>query len=197
MSDAFAFDQNYYDRFYRDPQTRVASQEATDRLADFVCAYLTHIDLHVDRVLDLGCGLGFWQNAIGRHFPVAEYTGVEISRYLCEEMGWLHGSVVDFRSRKKFDLVVCQGVLQYLTDSECRDALENLGRLCRGALYLEALTTQDWEVNCDQSVTDGAVHLRTGAWYRKRLAPHFRNAGGGVFLSHRADASLFELESLE
>ena len=39
MSDSFAFDQKYYDRFYRDPNTRVATQQGTDRLADFVCAY--------------------------------------------------------------------------------------------------------------------------------------------------------------
>ena len=46
-------------------------------------------------------------------------------------------------------------------------------------------------------VTDGAVHLRSGAWYRRHLANHFTNCGGGVFLADRSDAALFELERLD
>ena len=197
MSESFAFDQKYYERFYRDPKTRVATQEGTDRLADFVCAYLIHIGQSVRQVLDLGCGLGYWRDAIARHLPAATYTGVEVSSYLCETMGWTEGSVVDFKSRRRFDLLICQGVLQYLTDDECEAAIANLAKLCRGALYLEALTEQDWAENCDQSVTDGAVHLRSGAWYRRLLGEHFTNCGGGVFLADRSDANLFELERLE
>ena len=197
MSEPFAFDQKYYDRFYRDSETRVATRESTDRLADFVCAYLIHIDQPVRRVIDMGCGLGYWRDAVTRHFPASEYTGVELSSYVCEEMGWTQGSVVDFRSRQKFDLVICQGVLQYLTDAECRAAIANLAKLCRGALYLEALTEQDWAENCDQDVTDGAVHLRAGSWYRRHVAKHFTNCGGGVFLADRSDATLFELERLD
>lgn len=197
MSDSFAFDQDYYDRFYRNPETQVATQESTDRLADFVSAYLMHIGQQVRNVIDLGCGLGFWRESLARHHPEASYTGVEVSPYVCEELGWTQGSVVDFKSRRKFDLVICQGVLQYLSDEDCRAAIANLAGLCRGALYLEALTRQDWEENCDRDVTDGTVHLRPGAWYRGHLAKHFTNCGGGVFLADRSDATLFELERLE
>jgi hypothetical protein len=38
------------------------------------------------------------------------------------------------------------------------------------------------------------VHWRTGTWYRKRLAPHFVEIGGGMWLSRRNTAPLFELE---
>jgi predicted TPR repeat methyltransferase len=197
MTDTTTFDQDYYDRFYRDPKTRVTSQETTQQLADFVCSYLKHIGQSVRNVLDMGCGLGLWREEVQRHFPNARYTGVEYSEYLCAEYGWKRGSVVDYRTRHPADLVVCQGVLQYLTDAECRAALTNLARLTRGALYVEALTTKDWEQNCDQSVTDRAVHLRSGAWYRRHLAKNFRNCGGGVFLADSSDASLFELERLD
>ena len=197
MSDSFAFDRNYYDRFYRDPKTQVTSEASVLGLADFVCAYLAHIGQPVAHVIDIGCGLGFWQKGIAKHFPAATYVGVEYSEYTCEEFGWTHGSVVDFKSRKKADLVICQGVLQYLPDGPCRKAIRNLAQLTRGALYLEALTVKDWEVNCDQGVTDGAVHLREGAWYRRELANWFSNCGGGVFLADSSEATLFELELLE
>lgn len=197
MASSKAFDQQYYDRFYRDPDTQVASQESVDVLTDFVCAYLTHIGQPVEYVIDLGCGLGYWEAGIRRHFPDAVYIGVEYSAYLCEEHGWTPGSAVDFRSRRKADLLICQGVLQYLTDTDCKRAIANLGKLCRGALYLEALTERDWSENVDQEATDGSVHLRPGSWYRQQLAKSFTNCGGGLFLADSSPAALFELEQLE
>lgn len=196
MSDTSTFDKNYYDRYYRDPETRVASQESVQVLADFVCSYLIHIGQPVEHVIDLGCGLGYWQAAIREHFPAASYVGVEYSEYLCEAYGWTQASAVDFKSRHKADLLICQGVLQYLPDPACERAIANFARLGRGALYLEALTRKDWQENVDQKVTDGEVHLRTGGWYRRRLAEHFVNCGGGVYLTDSSPAALFELERL-
>lgn len=195
MTCAASFDAEYYRRFYGDPATRVSSAAAVRKLARFVAAYLGYLDVEVRTVLDLGCGLGHWQKPVLESWPRAKYLGVEFSEYLCRKHGWTQGSAVDFDPGRTFDLVVCQGVMQYLDDRQAARAIDNLGRLCAGALYLEALTEQDWEQNCDRSVTDGAVHLRTGAWYRRRLARHFRDAGGGVWLSRGADVVTFELET--
>lgn len=193
----FAFDEAYFDRFYRDPRTRVASPRDTLRLGRFVCNYLKFLEQPVARVVDLGCGIGSWREAIRRHFPRATYTGVEVSSYLCREYGWVQGSVVDFAADEPFDLVICQGVLQYLDAAEARKAIANLARLCRGALYLEALTREDWEQNCDRTVTDGATHLREAEWYRQALRRRFVNGGGGVFLASASPVVMFELEKLE
>jgi len=97
--------------------------------------------------------------------------------------------------RATFDLVICQGVLQYLDDRTAARALANLARWTDGVLFLEALTRRDWRENCDRERTDGDVHLRDGAWYRRRLARHFQRCGGGVFVARAAGCSLFELES--
>lgn len=191
------FDAAYYERFYQDPRSKVSDGAAVQRLATFVAAYLTYLDVPVRRILDLGCGLGHWGDAAARLWPRASYVGVEYSEHLCERHGWQRGSVVDFRPagrHREFDLVVCHGVLQYLDDAQATRAIANLGRLCRGALYLEALTAKDWAENCDRSVTDGDVHLRTGDWYRSRLATNFQDCGGGVFTARRAGVPLFELE---
>jgi hypothetical protein len=46
-------------------------------------------------------------------------------------------------------------------------------------------------------LTDGAIHIRSAAWYRKRLKKDFMNAGGGVFLKRNAPAVILALEHLD
>ncbi|QDU64353.1 Methyltransferase domain protein [Planctomycetes bacterium Pan216] len=193
----FRFDKAYYDRFYGNRETRVTTQRSIHRLGNFVCHYLKHLAQPVRNTLDLGCGLGYWQAVVKRHFPRSDYQGVEVSPYLCREFGWQRGSVVDYDAPEAFDFVICQGVLQYLPAAEARRAIENLGLLSRGALYLEVLTRRDWELNCDRSVTDGDVYLREGAWYRRELGRYFVHAGGGVWLSLRSPVVYFEMEIAE
>lgn len=188
------FDRRYYERFYGDPSTSVYDVQDVHRVCAFVLAYLDRLELPVRRVVDLGCGLGYWRDALAELRPKAKYLGVEYSEYLCTELGWERGSVVDWRGNGAFDLVICHGVLQYLQSSDAERAIENLAHNCRGALFLEVLTKADWDDNCDRAVTDGDVHLRTGNWYRKRLAPHFTALGGGLWLHHDTGISTFELE---
>jgi SAM-dependent methyltransferase len=189
-----AFGAAYYHRYYRDPATRVRAGSAQDRLSDFVFGYLSHLGLPVRRVLDLGCGLGHWRAPLARRHPRATYTGVEISPYLCARYGWDQGSAADYAGRGRYDLILCQSVLQYLPDEGVRAAAANMARLCRGAVYLEIITAEDWRDNVDKRVTDGNVHLRPEAWYRKVLGNHFRSAGGGLFLPADSPVVLYELE---
>ena len=197
MPSRFDFDAAYYERFYLDPGTRVAEPADIERQARFLASYLEHLRIQVRWILDLGCGLGRLREPLLARFPRARYTGVEVSEHLCAELGWVRDSVVTFRSRRRFDLVICQDVLQYLDDAEADLALRNLARLCRGALWFGALTREDWEENCDQARTDGNGYVREGTWYRRRLAPAFVCAGGGVFVARRAGVVMFELDRAE
>lgn len=192
----FSFDEAYYQKFYRDRRTRVADRKTCALLANFVFSYLEYLRLPVERVLDVGCGTGLWRREVRQRYPGAVYVGVERSEYACRKYGWEQGSVVDYRPTEDFDLVICQGVFQYLNDAEAEAALDNLPRLASNALYLEILTAEDWERNCNREVTDGQVHLRSVTWYRKRLRRHFRNCGGGLFLAKGSPAVLYELERL-
>lgn len=188
------FDAAYYDRYYRDRRTRVTSPPTVEKLARFVTAYLDAIDIPVRTVADLGCGLGWWRDALTGLVPNLDYRGVEFSDYLVDEFGWEHGSVVDWNCGRTFDLVICQGVLQYLPNAAAAGALDNLTALSHGALYLEVLTKSDWDDNVDRVRTDGKVWLRTARWYRQRLRPAFFDCGGGVFVRRDSGISLFELE---
>ena len=197
MSPRFNFDAAYYERFYRDPRTRVADAIDVEIQARFLCSYLDYLRIGVRWILDLGCGLGRLRDPLLARLPRARYTGVEVSEHLCEALGWVNDSVATYRARRRFDLVICQDVLQYLDEAEAEQAIENLARHCRGALYFGVLTREDWEENCDQARTDGNGYLREGRWYRSRLASAFVCAGGGVFVARRAGVVMFELDRAE
>ena len=191
------FDEAYYQRFYFDKKTRVVDAGHAERLGAFVCHYLQYLRVPVQRVLDVGCGIGLWREAIARHFPGASYQGVEYSDYLCQRYGWQKGSVVDYASAQPFDLVICQGVLPYLSPPDLKAALLNLGRLTQGALYVEAVSREDFERDIiDEEITDNRVFRHRAELYRRGLSPAFKELGGGVWLSRQADLPLFELECL-
>ena len=189
----FKFDRAYYDRWYRNDETRTFMTEYTPVIVRFVLAYLDYLEVEVKTVLDAGCGLGHWGTALKNLDRDVRYHGLETSDYLCRELGWERGSIADYQAEEPFDLVVCQGVLQYLSDAECKAAIDNLATLCSQALYLEVLTRRDARENCIPERTDTDVYLRKGKWYRKRLGEHFVNLGGGLFLSRTCAATCYEL----
>lgn len=189
------FDEAYYQRFYFDKKTSVVDPGHVERLGTFVCSYLKYLRVPVKRVLDMGCGIGLWQGVMQQHFPQAKYQGVEFSPYLCERFGWQQGSVVDYRAAKPFDVVICQGVLPYLSAADLKLALRNLGQLCCGALYVEAVTREDWqEGNLDEALTDPRLQQHPAQVYRRALSESFIEVGGGVWLSRQAELPLFALE---
>lgn len=189
------FDEAYYQRFYYDKKTSVVDPMHVERLGAFVCAYLQYLRVPVARVLDVGCGIGLWKDIVARHFPQASFRGVEFSEYLCGRFGWEQGSVVDYRAREPFDFVVCQGVLPYLNPADLKRALNNLGRLSRGALYVEAVTCEDYERDViDEDLTDARIFRHRAQVYRQGLLRHFHEIGGGVWLSREAEVPLFSLE---
>lgn len=192
---AATFDEAYYQRYYFDKKTKVVDPQHVERLGAFVCAYLRYLRVPVRRVLDVGCGIGLWREVVARHFPAAIYHGVEFSDYLCRRYGWERGSVLDYQAAKPFDFVICQGVLPYLSPTDLKRALHNLGPLSHGALYVEAVTHEDYALDIvDQDVTDPRIFRHRAEMYRRGLSQHFRELGGGVWLSQRAEVPLFSLE---
>jgi predicted TPR repeat methyltransferase len=192
------FDAAYYERFYFDKKTSVVDHEHLNRLGAFVCSYLQYLRVPVRRVLDAGCGIGLWRDVIAKHYPHASYHGVEYSEYLCGRFGWERGSVLDYRAKAPFDLVICQGVLPYLSAADLKVALRNLGRLSSGALYVEAITSEDWEQDIvDETLTDPRLFKHPAALYRRGLAEGFTELGGGLWLSRQAEVPVFALEGVD
>ena len=197
-ADQDLFDEAYYQRFYFNKKTSVVDPAHVQRLGAFVCSYLQYLRVPVRRVLDVGCGIGLWRDVIQRHYPDAQFQGVEYSAYLCGRFGWERGSVVDYRATAPYDLVICQGVLPYLSGADLKLALRNLGRLSHGALYVEAVAREDWEQDTvDETLTDPNLLQHPAALYRRGLAEGFNELGGGVWLSRKAELPLFALEHVD
>jgi SAM-dependent methyltransferase len=190
-----AFDEAYYKRFYFDPKTAVTSRSEMRDRARMIAAATQYVGLPVRRILDAGCGVGLLRTPLKRFLPRAEYTGLEMSAYLCRRYGWRLGTIQEWRGRERFDLVVCYDVLQYLTTAQAHAAILNLARVCRGALYFGALTREDWERNCDQARTDRIPGLRSAAWYRRELHRHFTALGCGLWLRRGAPLVTWNLDA--
>ncbi|HEU4364159.1 MAG TPA: class I SAM-dependent methyltransferase [Candidatus Krumholzibacteria bacterium] len=193
-----SFDRAFFDRFYRRSTTAVVSADDVHRRARFVIAYLAHLQLDVRTVLDAGCGTGLWKRALRRVDRDIAYTGIDPSEYLCQRYGWTQTAIADFAPRRKYDLVVCQDVLQYVEAAGVRRSIAAMTRACAGALYFDVPTSDDIDDGLlDMTRTDRSVHIRSAEWYRKLLRRDYVNAGGGVFLKRSARAVILALEHLE
>lgn len=189
------FDKAYYDRFYRNPQTRAVTPGSARRQAGFIAAYLKYLEIPVTRILDVGCGVGTTLRALGKAFPRAHVHGVEYSEYLCDRYGWESGSVTSYQAKRPYDLVVCNDVLAYLEDADCARALGNLAELSRGAAFLGILSREDAGLY-DPQRTDPQQRLRPAAWYRRRLSRHFVSVGGGLYLKNPPAVTVWHLDRL-
>lgn len=189
------FGPEYYRRYYFNPRTAVATRSAEAARARLIASVAAHLALPVRRILDAGCGTGLLRSALTRLLPRAHYVALESSEYLCRRYGWVPGRIEEYQARAPFDLVICYDVLQYLESAAAARALANFAHLSRGVLYFSALTRLDYARNCDRARTDRDVHLRSGRWYRARLARHFHEVGFGIWVRRGAPLTLWELES--
>ncbi len=190
------FDARYYDRYYGSAKTRVHGKKEIARLCTAVTSLVDWWGHPIRSVLDVGAGVGLWRAWFREHRPKTRYRSTEYSAYACEKYGHEQRDITRWRDPETFDLVVCQGVLPYLDDAGCARAIENLAAMCSGFLYLEAITKKDARDVVDSVRTDVGVHLRTGAWYRKRLARRFVSIGAGLWAKKGAAVLFYELERI-
>ena len=188
------FDEAYYHRFYESPKTRVTSPEEHASLPEFVFAFARWNRLEIKNVLDIGAGVGLWKRWIEKHQKSIQYTGTEVSQAMCKKHGFLSRDIARWRDRKKYDLIVCQGVLQYLPDPDIAPAVANIAAMARGIVYMEITTRADLRERCDQTRTDTDIYVRNGSYYRGILAKHLINVGAGMWWPKDHTLPFYELE---
>ena len=197
MPKRIGFDADYFDRFYESETSRVYGPAELGKLAQGLLGMIRWFGGEVGSVLDVGAGPGFLRDWFRRNEPDVRYVSVDASRYACERYGHELRDIARWRAKERFDLVVCQGVLPYLDDADAAAAIENIGAMSRGFLYLEAITSRDLREVCDRDKTDAAIQPRPGAFYRKRLSRHFVQLGCGLFYAKTGRLAFYELEHAE
>ncbi|MGH9457360.1 MAG: class I SAM-dependent DNA methyltransferase [Thermoanaerobaculia bacterium] len=169
------YDRDYFDRWYRDPRSRVTeSAELRRRAAAAVAAAEIVLGRELESVLDVGCGEGRWLVPLRAMRPDVDYVGLDPSDYAVERYGRTRhirkGSFGDLDALrgKAFDLVVCADVLHYLEPREIDRGLEVLPSLVAGVALLDVTTRED----APEGDLDGWIS-RPARWYADR----FREAG--------------------
>lgn len=191
---ALSFDADYFRRFYESRRTRVYGSEQVAHLARGVTGLVQWFGGDVERVLDVGAGTGLWGEWLRQHMPQVHYRPVDVSEYACRRYGHERRDISRWRARERFDLVVCQGVLPYLDDEACARAVANMAGMCRGFLYLEAITSRDLREVCDRARTDVSVRARPASFYRRILKRWFEPLGCGLHHVRGADKVFYDLE---
>jgi hypothetical protein len=191
---AASFDASYFRRFYESRRSRVYGSDQVDHLASGITGLVQWFGGQIERVLDVGAGIGLWRDWFAARMPDVKYRSIDVSEYACAKYGHERRDISSWRARERFDLVVCQGVLPYLDDAACAKAIGNMGAMCRGFLYLEAITARDLREVCDRSRTDVSVRARPASFYRRLLAKSFESVGCGLFHVRGGDAVFYDLE---
>jgi SAM-dependent methyltransferase len=187
------FDAAYYKRYYGASPVHTRRQIA--QLASGVSGLIGWWGLPLRSVLDVGAGPGYWRDWFAQHRPTVRYKSIDISAHACKKFGHDQADIASWSPAAPFDLVVCQGVLQYLDANGAASAIENLARACRGVLFLEVPTSTDRLGVLDSARSDLDIHFRSGTWYRRRLGSHFREVGAALHARHGAPIAFYELEA--
>lgn len=171
-----AFDQSYFDKWYRSAAHKVRTRaDLARRAAAAVAVAELILDRPVRRILDMGCGEGEWGTALLELRPRAKYVGVDPSEYAVRRYGARRniriggfGSIESIPGLDRFDLVVCADVLHYLKPREIVRGATTLGAHLTGVALLQAYVKGD-ELEGDlQGLT-----RRPAGWYGRT----FRKAG--------------------
>jgi SAM-dependent methyltransferase len=166
------YDQAYFDRWYRSRRHRVRSAAELSRLVRFVLAAADHVlGRPVRTVLDVGAGEGNWLPVLRRLRPRVAYQGVDPSEYAVRRFGRRRNVILgDITSlptlpvAPRYDLVVANGMLNYLAPDELRAGLPHLVARAGGMLYLELFT----EADALRGDVDFATR-KPASWFRRVL----------------------------
>jgi len=194
------FDAGYFRKYYESRRSRVYGREQIAPLAQGVTGFIGWFGGDLESVLDVGAGVGLWRDWFREHLPngplpVARRERVRLREIRPRAPG--HHPVARPREVRPRGV---PGRHAYFDDEGCARATANMAAMCRGFLYLEAITSRDLREVVDRSKTDVTVHAPLRHVLPPVLREHFEPLGCGLhhvrggdklFLRPRARLNLF------
>jgi SAM-dependent methyltransferase len=192
------YDRAYFDRWYRDPKTRVKSAAGITRKAMLALSVAEYYLEHpVSTVLDVGCGEGNWLAPLRALRPKSHYTGIDASPYVVERYGKKReirlGSFAKLEEcdlRQSYDLIICSDTLFYLPLEELKAGLASLAPRTGGVAFLELYKGED-------SVVGDLPHggLKSALFYKRLLnRSGFLSVGSHCYLGPQLGGHAMEME---
>jgi SAM-dependent methyltransferase len=188
----------YFDRWYRDPKTRVKSKAAIARKAIMALSIAEYyLERPVRTVLDVGCGEGNWFPALKSLRPGIRYSGVDSSSYAVSRFGkrrnicsGTFGTLENLNLYDHYDLVICSDALFYLTLSELKNGLKAVAKRTGGVAFLELYTRKDSLIGDFPQ-----AGLKNVSFYRKLLKNlGFVSVGSHCYLGPSVSDRAMEME---
>lgn len=197
-SDVTRYDRAYFERWYRDPKTRVKSSASIRRKAALALSTAEYyLERSVRNILDVGCGEGNWLAPLKTLRPGISYTGVDSSSYAVGRYGRSRNirlgsfaALGELGLSDSYDLIVCSDTLFYLTVDELKQGLEFLAPRTEGLAFLELYTDGD-------SLTGDFPNkgLRSASYYRSLLSGYgFLSVGSHCYLGPEMTGMAMEME---
>lgn len=192
------YDQAYFDRWYREPATRVKHSGTMARKVAMVVAVAEHyLERPIRSVLDVGCGEGVFGEALAALRPNCHYLGLDSSAYAVGRFGLKRNlRLLDFaelahqRFDRSYDVLVCTDVMHYLPTKVLVSGLSGFDELCHGIGFFEVFCRGDEFIGD----LDGFIH-RSAGWYRSTfLAAGFEPLGTHFYLSPSLHGAATRLE---
>lgn len=194
------YDRAYFDRWYRDPKTRVKSAASIRRKAALALSLAEYyLERPVRTVLDVGCGEGNWLPAMRSLRKGIRYTGVDSSRYAVGRFGKKRNirlgsfaTLEEIGLAEDYDLIVCSDTLFYLPLEELKVGLDSLAHRAAGAAFLELYSEEDSLIG--DFPKEG---LKRAAFYRRLLRTHgFRSVGSHCYLGPDMAGRAMQMEGM-
>jgi SAM-dependent methyltransferase len=192
------YDEAYFEKWYRDPRTRVHAPDSVRRKVRMVVGVTEYfLGRKLRSVLDVGAGEGTWGREIRRMRPGVRYLGVDPSEWVVARHGRRRnirlGSFEELPTLqlgRSHDLIVCADMLQYVPDAALKRGIRHLASLLAGVAFLEAYTSGD-----DMEGDLVGWHPRSKARYRRIFADAGLVACGlHCYLSRAVAPNAVELE---
>ena len=200
MQKAAPYDQQYFDRWYRDPSQRVSTLSRTVRKAKLALALAEYyLERPVRTILDLGCGEGQWQPILKKIQPRIQYTGIDPSLYAIQKFGkkrnLIYGKFSDLNQlslSKSYDLIICSDLLYYIPEPVLKSGLQFLSKRLSGVAFLEAYSSTD----ALEGDTQGML-TRTAQDYRRIFKQcGFTSCGSHCYVSESLAHRVTSLEGI-
>jgi ubiquinone/menaquinone biosynthesis C-methylase UbiE len=114
----------------------MARDRPTDLSTPSINYMLTQLDPTAESLMDVGCGNGFWLNAVGEHNKKLKLTGCDLyDKVELKNADYVKGSVYKLPfPDNAFDIVSCHHVIEHLR--ELPDAIKELKRVARKQLVI-------------------------------------------------------------